>query len=169
MPKHSPSESLSQSDVDALEAMYDFDDAATLPTFAGVESHFTYGEVKCKQTGELPPVDLLISWPFQALSTLLSTIRGDSPLTVTSWHRAAAHPIEAAKQRPGPHTTGLAADILLSRNRAYHAIREATLFADLQNIRLGLGVAQKGGVRFLHIDFAYHADARFFRPTVWSY
>ena len=138
----------------------------TYPLF---DSHFTLGEVACHHTGLLPPYQRMTGEAFRYLVELLEQIRGDSPLIVNSWYRSPEHPIEAAKKRPGPHTTGLAVDIRVSRQRAYSAVREATLQADLRGFKLGLGVSQKGTGRFLHIDFAGEVSEQFFRPTVWSY
>ena len=83
------------------------------------------------------------------------------PLNVTSGYRCPQHPIEAAKQAPGSHSTGTAVDIAVSGSRAL-----AVLSGALGLGFTGIGVKQKGphAKRFIHLDRAPSQ-----RPMLWSY
>lgn len=85
------------------------------------------------------------------------------PLRVTSAYRDITHPIEAKKSKPGAHATGKAADIAVERGEAYEVLKLA-----LEIGFTGIGVAQKGSGRFLHLDICEPEDGMI-RPTVWSY
>jgi hypothetical protein len=63
----------------------------------------------------------------------------------------------------GAHTTGKAADIGVERGEAYEVLKLA-----LEIGFTGIGVAQKGSGRFLHLDICEPEDGMI-RPTVWSY
>lgn len=82
------------------------------------------------------------------------------PFVVTSAYRCSEHPIEASKKTVGPHQQGKAMDIRVSRERAYRLL-QAALGAGFT----GIGVQQKGNVRYLHLDTC-DGDMR---PTIWSY
>lgn len=60
----------------------------------------------------------------------------------------------------GPHTTGRAVDVLVDRRRAYEFMELA-----FKHGMTGIGVKQKGVVRFLHIDDLIGE----LRPWIWSY
>jgi hypothetical protein len=79
---------------------------------------------------------------------------------VNSAYRCENHPIEAAKAKPGAHSTGLAIDIGVSRGQAFKVI-ELALSAGIKRI----GVNQKGEGRFIHLDIC---DSKL-SPTIWSY
>ena len=81
-------------------------------------------------------------------------------MTVTSGYRHETHPIEAEKDKPGIHTMGLAADIACGGSDAYHILQLA-----FQLGFTGIGVAQSGRNRFLHLD-TYTKPPR---SNVWSY
>ena len=88
------------------------------------------------------------------------------PFRITSGYRCPLHPIEAAKKEAGrlsAHSTGLAADIAVRGSEAFTLIKHAT---DLGFV--GLGVAQKGDSRFIHLDMC-SPEQGFPRPYVWSY
>lgn len=65
--------------------------------------------------------------------------------------------------RTGPHTTGRAADIEISRERAYLVLQTALMMKFS-----GIGVNQKGAARFIHLDNLPNAPGQP-RPTIWSY
>lgn len=90
--------------------------------------------------------------------------RFGKPLAVTSGYRCPSHNAKVSKSGPnGPHTTGKAADVAVSRGDAYQLIRLA------QDMGFtGIGVQQKGDGRFLHLDLLPDAPGQP-RPTVWSY
>lgn len=69
------------------------------------------------------------------------------PLTVTSGYRCSHHPIEKDKATPGTHSRGIAADFAVSHEQARILLNQA-----LRRNLGGVGVHQKGGGRFVHID-----------------
>jgi len=83
---------------------------------------------------------------------------------LSSAYRCPLHPIEARKQqqRLGAHTTGKAVDVLCSGAKALELIRVAQKHG-IQRI----GVQQKGGGRFIHIDACTEEEG--FPPAIWSY
>ena len=87
------------------------------------------------------------------------------PITISSGYRDSTHPVEAAKKDPtaGAHVSGKAADILIDRADAFKLLSLAFVVGFT-----GIGVNQKGGARFLHLDTIEGSPARP-RPTVWSY
>lgn len=83
------------------------------------------------------------------------------PLAVTSGYRCPLHPIESKKSSPGAHALGLAVDLGVDRAAAYEVLKIAFSLGFS-----GIGVNQKGGGRFIHLDVA---DKQLPRPTIWSY
>lgn len=79
---------------------------------------------------------------------------------ISSGYRCPEHPVEKGKASPGAHTTGKAVDITVSGVRAYKLLREA-----MEVGILGIGVNQKGGSRYLHLDMWAEGP----RPSIWSY
>lgn len=61
----------------------------------------------------------------------------------------------------GPHTTGKAADIAVSRDHAYILLKNAFEMGCFT----GIGIKQKGNKRFIHLDTIEGQ----LRPTIWSY
>lgn len=92
-------------------------------------------------------------------------VRYGMPMIVASAARCPDHNEKesATKSRTGPHTTGCAIDITVRGLSAWLLLRLA-----LEEGFTGIGVNQKGGERFLHLDDLPHADGQP-RPTVWSY
>ena len=82
------------------------------------------------------------------------------PMTITSGYRHETHPIEAKKERAGMHTKGIAADVACNGQEAYHIMK---LAFDLGFT--GIGVAQKGHSRFIHLDIFTKPP----RANIWSY
>jgi len=119
--------------------------------------YFTSEEMKCSHTG-LEKMDA----KFMEMLTELRVAYA-KPMRVTSAYRDATHPIEAKKTKPGAHATGKAADIAVERGEAYEVLKLA-----LEIGFTGIGVAQKGSGRFLHLDIC-NSDDGMIRPTVWSY
>jgi len=78
------------------------------------------------------------------------------PLGVTSAYRCPKHPIESEKDSLGQHTIA-AIDLRVSRSDAHEVLRLA-----FQLGFTGIGVNQKGGHRFIHLDERE-------KPNVWSY
>ena len=86
------------------------------------------------------------------------------PMTVTSGYRCPEHNQAVSTTGPtGPHTTGLACDIGVSGRDAVVVLRLA-----LQAGFTGIGVQQKGGGRFIHLDLIPDSFSAK-RPWIWSY
>ena len=119
--------------------------------------YFSSEEMSCSHTG-LEKMDAR----FMEMLTELRVAYA-KPLRVTSAYRDITHPIEAKKAKPGAHATGKAADIAVERGEAYEVLKLA-----LDIGFTGIGVAQKGSGRFLHLDICEPEDGMI-RPTVWSY
>ena len=110
---------------------------------------FSFYEMRCKHTGELDMDPDFMD--------ILQAIRNEvgKPMRVTSGYRAATHPEELQKGKPGAHFHGLAVDIAMPPY-AYELIAIA--------IKLGIiGIGVSEG--FIHLDVANHAP----RPRLWGY
>lgn len=122
-------------------------------------NYFSEDELRCKCGCEEYYFD-------EAVLDTLNSIRRDCgfPLPVSSGYRCPDHPIEAAKEasgRPiGAHCTGKAVDIGVERERAHRLIESALAHGCPR-----IGVNQRGGGRFIHLDWDYTRP----HPTVWSY
>ena len=91
-------------------------------------------------------------------------IQFGKPMTVTSAARCPEYNAKVSSTGlTGPHTTGRAIDFGISRGDAYAVLRLA-LIAGFT----GIGVAQKGPSRFLHLDDLEQDEGQP-RPTIWSY
>lgn len=119
--------------------------------------NFTEEEFRCKHTGKCP-----MHPDFLARLQRLRAAYG-KPLTITSGYRDPTHPIEAKKPVPGAHATGRAADIGVTGGEALEIVRLALEFGFT-----GLGVQQKGGGRFIHVDDVPGGPGMP-RPSIWSY
>lgn len=87
------------------------------------------------------------------------------PLKVNSGYRCPVHNIASSTTGPnGPHTTGRAVDLDVSRFQAFIALAAAVKSGKFT----GVGVKQHGASRFLHLD-DLKEPAHSPRPTVWSY
>ena len=116
--------------------------------------NFSEAEFTCSHTGKC---DMQAS--FMEKLQALRTAHGKA-MTVTSGYRHETHPVEAEKDRPGIHTMGLAVDIACGGSDAYNIMRLAFELGFT-----GIGVAQSGRNRFLHLD-TYTKPPR---SNVWSY
>lgn len=88
----------------------------------------------------------------------------DFPLVVTSGYRCPKHNNKVSTTGlTGPHTTGRAVDLSVDRARAYKLLDVALALKFT-----GIGVQQKGAVRFIHLDDLL-PGANQPRPTIWSY
>jgi zinc D-Ala-D-Ala carboxypeptidase len=86
------------------------------------------------------------------------------PLIVNSGYRCPAYnKMISDTGETGPHTTGHAVDFKVDRKKAYAVLKMAVLMGFT-----GIGVAQKGSSRYLHLDDLLDAP-RQPRPTIWSY
>lgn len=120
--------------------------------------NFSKSEFDCKHTGKNE-----MQHEFMTKLQELRTSYGKS-MRITSGYRDYTHPVEAKKpNKNGSHPTGLAADIAVERGDAYQLLKLA-----LQLGFTGIGIQQKGGGRFIHLD-TIGDNALQPRPTIWSY
>ena len=120
--------------------------------------HFQKSELACRcGCGMLPAQD------FMDKIELLRVSIG-FPVAVTSAARCPEHNSKVSGTgRTGPHTTGRAIDLGVTHGKAHAVLATA--------VRMGfsgIGVNQKGGGRFIHIDDLPNGPGGP-RPTVWSY
>ena len=111
--------------------------------------YFAVAEFNCQYTGnnEMKPEFL------EKLDQLRHVCA--FPFVITSGYRDPSHPIEAAKEIPGRHAQGIAADISVS-----NGIERATIIRNAIDLGFnGIGVA-KG---FIHVD------TRSLPQVVWTY
>ena len=116
--------------------------------------YFTEDELKCSHCGyNMMKADFM--------DRVIELRRAlDFPFVVTSAYRCPVHNSNVSSTgATGPHTTGRAIDIGVSRERAYELIKLAIMSGFT-----GIGVNQKGNGRFIHLDDLING-----RPTVWSY
>tara|TARA_Y100001951_G_scaffold1015_1_gene659 strand:+ start:1016 stop:1429 length:414 start_codon:yes stop_codon:yes gene_type:complete len=121
--------------------------------------NFSHEEMACSHCGKNEMDDLFMS-ALQQIRTATGA------LTVTSGFRCPDHPVEDAKGKPGAHTFGKAVDLAVQGAKALSVVKMA-----LEYGMTGIGVAQQGGGRFIHLDMMHNTDdgGRFPRPTIWSY
>ena len=118
---------------------------------------FTEDELKCSHCGACDMDD-----NFMLMVDALRRNYG-KPLTVTSAYRCSDHPVEVKKKKAGAHQYGRAVDLAVEGSEAFKIIKMAQEMGFT-----GIGVAQKGSGRFIHLDDLTEADD-FPRPWVWSY
>lgn len=88
------------------------------------------------------------------------------PLRITSGYRCPEHNAAVSSTgHDGPHTTGRAVDLAVSRGDAYQVLKIAMAMGGFS----GFGFAQRGSGRFLHIDDLRNDETVGPRPTIWSY
>jgi uncharacterized protein YcbK (DUF882 family) len=86
-------------------------------------------------------------------------------MIISSGYRCPKHNTDVSHTgATGPHTTGHAADILISRFDALTLLWKAL---DM-NTFTGFGLNQKGGARYIHLDDLPNAPNQP-RPTLWTY
>jgi uncharacterized protein YcbK (DUF882 family) len=119
--------------------------------------NFTEAEFRCRHCGkqEMKPEFM---GRLQALRDVYKR-----PMTITSGYRCPDHPVEKAKAEPGMHSTGLACDVGVQGADAHEVLRLAMHLGFT-----GIGVQQKGGDRFLHVDLIPDSHGHK-RPWIWSY
>ena len=116
--------------------------------------NFTEEEFKCKHCGKAE-----MNAAFMGKLQHLRNAYG-KPMIITSGYRCPDHPIEAKKATPGAHASGQACDVGVQGTDAYNLLKLAFAL-DFT----GIGVQQKGGGRFIHLDTLRNPP----RPNVWSY
>lgn len=120
--------------------------------------HFTNAELTCKcGCGMLPVRD------FMDRIETLRVICG-FPFPITSAARCPDYNAKVSGTgRTGPHTTGHAIDIGVRGSQA-HKLLTMALAAGFT----GIGISQKGGGRFVHLDDLDN-EPGCPRPYIWSY
>jgi len=111
--------------------------------------YFKEEEFVCQETGEnqISPVFV------QRLDELRESC--DFPFTITSGYRSPKHSIEAAKEIPGTHAEGIAADI-----RVVDGVQRRKIIDHALSLGFGgIGVAKT----FIHVDI------RDTTPVIWTY
>ena len=119
--------------------------------------NFSEAEFRCRHTGKCHIEPSFLD-ALQALRTEYGR-----PVVITSGYRHPSHPVEAVKADPGAHSFGLAADISV-RGADCHAMLKLAMAHGFT----GIGIAQRGEVRFLHLDMM-RPGGSLPRPNVWSY
>tara|TARA_R110001599_G_scaffold291913_1_gene495539 strand:- start:234 stop:605 length:372 start_codon:yes stop_codon:yes gene_type:complete len=118
--------------------------------------YFSKAELQCKCGCEQAPMDPQFLMMLDELRSKLN-----KPLRVSSGFRCPSHNSKVSGTgETGPHTTGKAIDLAVDRSFAYETLR-----ASMAMGFTGIGVKQKGGGRFLHLDTITEG----LRPTIWSY
>lgn len=118
--------------------------------------NFSETELRCKHTRQCA-----MHPDFMARLQKLRTTFG-KPMIISSGYRHPTHPVEARKASPGAHALGRAVDVAVEREDAYRLVAFA-----LMHGFTGIGVKQKGGGRFIHLDDVPPGVLP--RPTIWSY
>jgi len=119
--------------------------------------YFSKAELQCKCGCEQAPMDPQFLMMLDELREKLN-----KPLRVSSGFRCPSHNSKVSGTgETGPHTTGKAIDLAVDRAFAYETLR-----ASMAMGFTGIGVKQKGGGRFLHLDTIITEGLR---PTIWSY
>ena len=126
--------------------------------------YFSDDEIRCHHCGAMPPENEHTKLFVEAMDTLRERYNG--PLRISSWYRCPEHPIEKAKPGgPGPHSTGCAADILCSGQKAFGVLQDAFI----EDLFDGIGVNQRGdhSQRFIHVDISPKREGQ--PLQLWSY
>lgn len=120
--------------------------------------HFTEAEMRCKGSGR-SAMDPAFMDRLEALRQAFGR-----PMSITSGYRAPDYNAKVSASGPdGPHTTGRAVDVAVSGADALALVGLA-----IAQGFTGVGVCQKGGSRFIHLD-DLPPGGRHPRPAIWSY
>jgi zinc D-Ala-D-Ala carboxypeptidase len=122
--------------------------------------HFQRSEFICRCCGDEHMQDAFVR--------KLDDLRGrvGFPLVVSSGWRCPEHNQRVSTTgTTGPHTTGRAADLLLSGGQAFKVLTQCVLGGWMT----GIGLHQRGphALRFVHLDDLPAPDHP--RPVVWTY
>jgi len=130
-----------------------------------ISRHFTRSELACPCCGRLG-MDKHKNKEFLTRLEELRYIFG-RPMRISSGYRCPAHNSAVSHTgSSGPHTTGLAVDVLVAGTDAYDLVLLA-----LQAGWTGIGVSQRGpwNKRFVHLDLLPLSAEDHPRPRLWSY
>lgn len=121
--------------------------------------HFSENELRCK-CGRCQRADM---HPDFMKKLVALRVYLDFPFPLSSAFRCPEHNQRVSSTgAAGPHTTGRAVDITVRGEQAFQILAEAARFGFT-----GIGVAQKGSTRFIHLDDLESPEHP--RPWVWSY
>lgn len=81
----------------------------------------------------------------------------DKPMVITSGYRSPSHPIEAAKEKPGEHSEGMACDVKCDTSRDRFLLVNAALECGIRRI----GIAAD----FIHLGLSMDRD----QFVMWLY
>jgi uncharacterized protein YcbK (DUF882 family) len=126
--------------------------------------YFTPGEFAC-HCGECDSTGDEMNMQFIRTLDQLRDLQG-SAMIITSGYRCQAYNDNISITGiDGPHTTGRAADVGVSGERAFHLVQQCSLGGWMQ----GIGINQKGShdKRFIHLDDLEGPDHP--RPRIWTY
>jgi zinc D-Ala-D-Ala carboxypeptidase len=122
--------------------------------------HFKIDEFRCKCGCGRNEISEKLIDKLDALRTAVGFA-----LPVTSGYRCPDHNAKVSSTgRTGPHTTGRAVDVGVRGAQALEVLTLALAGGQFT----GIGINQKGGARFVHLDDLPPADGQP-RPTVWTY
>lgn len=143
------------------------------PPMKSAGQHFEWTEVRCRHCGKLPPFAALDSPAFMRFVELLELMRVcmGGPLFMDSWYRCPEHPIEKRKGRPGPHSTGYAADVRLRDPLRLPAMLAAVCSVQgiMPTLEAACGIGIPLSRDFIHVDRLAGALPHHVRPAVWLY
>ena len=130
-----------------------------------ISPHFTKTELACPCCGRMPYENGVLSEDDYHLKFIspLEELRNAAgfPFIPTSAYRCPLHNTKVGGARTSHHMDGLAIDILVYGERAYHLLRLASGL-DWR----GIGINQRSSTppdqRYIHLD-------RRDNPTIWSY
>ena len=115
--------------------------------------NFSASEFVCKHTGQHGMKARFLD-ELQSIRTAYG-----KPMRITSGYRSPEHPIEAAKDSPGMHSSGMACDIAVGPGMDVHRLVEIAI----RHGMTGIGISQRSGQpRFVHLDMGE-------RIALWSY
>ena len=115
--------------------------------------NFSASEFVCQHTGEHGMKAKFLD-ELQAIRDAFG-----KPMRITSGYRHPSHPIEAAKEKPGTHASGVACDVAVGPGADVHRLVEIAI----RHGMTGIGISQKSGSpRFVHLDMCD-------RVAIWSY
>lgn len=118
---------------------------------------FSPKEMACRGSGKLK-IDVEFMTKLQDLRYACGF-----PFRITSGYRSPKYnSLVSGTGMTGPHTTGKAVDIAVSRTQAFIVLQNCFIYGFT-----GIGVSQKGSSRFIHLDTL--PGDKILRPTIWSY
>ena len=112
--------------------------------------YFELSDFACKETGEN-----LIDTDFVFDLDCLRHLCG-FPLTINSGYRSPRHSIEAAKEKPGTHTTGKVADVKCTNVRRRYILQKWAYAMGFSEISVGPDFIHLGKARGIGQSWTYY-------------